>query len=175
MGSGHEVLAYDAIVLAGGQARRMGGINKLAARIDGIPILDRVLAGVAEAASVLVVGPEVQGGPVAAIASALPSVSAPVVVTLAGDQPWIGPAVHLLVGALEVSEADAAVLTRGGRTHYLAAAWRRSSLASALATLADPNGAAVRTLFDGADVVEVPDEGGWSRDIDSPEDLPLGT
>lgn len=161
---------FDAIVLVGGRATRFGGGDKTAVEIDGVRIVDRVLAGVSSARRVITVGPEVSGGPVAAIASALDSLSSPIVVTLAGDQPWIAPAVPLLVAA--IAESDVAVLVADGRRHYLAAAWRTSSLAVAIAALESPVDAAVRSLFAGRAVAEVADTGGWSRDIDSPADLP---
>ena len=162
--------AFDAIVLAGGRATRFGGIDKTAVKVDGVRILERVVAAVDTASQVSVVGPEVSGGPVAAIASALPRLGSPVVVTLAGDQPWIAPAVPLLVDAL--GDADVAVLVADGRHHYLAAAWRTSSLAAAIDELDSPVDAPVRALFTGRTVVEVADMGGWSRDVDSPDDLP---
>ena len=164
------MLTYDAIVLAGGRSTRMGGGDKTAIPIDGVPMIERVLAGVREAGVCVVVGPEVGGGPVAAIASALPAVTAPLVLTLAGDQPWIAPAVPLLVAA--VGAADVAVLVADGRRHYLAAAWRTSALHAAVAALDVTADAAVRALFEGASVIDVLDTDGWSRDIDSPADLP---
>ena len=161
---------FDAIVLVGGRATRFGGVDKTAIEIDGVRIVDRVLAGVSSARRVTIVGPEVGGGPVAALASALDSLTSPVVVTLAGDQPWIAPAVPLLLDA--VAESDVAVLVADGRQHYLAAAWRTSSLTAAIEALDSPEDAAVRTLFVGRSVIEVADTDGWSRDIDSTADLP---
>src|SRR5581483_8432262 len=161
---------FDAIVLAGGRASRFGGADKTAIEIDGVRILDRVLAAVARAEQVFVVGPEVSGGPVAALASGLARVSSPIVVTLAGDQPWIGPAVRRLLDAL--GDSDVAVLVADGRRHFLAAAWRTSSLEAAIRELDSPVDQPVRALFERRAVVEVADTGGWSRDIDSPADLP---
>jgi molybdopterin-guanine dinucleotide biosynthesis protein A len=111
----------------------------------------------------------VSGGPVAAIASALRSVEESVVVTLAGDQPWIAPAVPILLQALDGH--DVAVLVDGGR-HYLAAAWRTRALKAAVADLDSPIDAPVRLLFAGRRVAVVADRDGWSRDIDAPSDLP---
>lgn len=48
---------YDAIVLAGGAGRRLGGVDKAALRVGGQPLLERVLAAVSDADRVLVVGP----------------------------------------------------------------------------------------------------------------------
>jgi molybdenum cofactor guanylyltransferase len=168
-------MAYDAIVLAGGASSRHGGRDKTALEVDGRSVLDRVLAAVEDAERVTVVGPEVQGGPVAAVAGGLAEGGADLVVTLAGDQPFVAGAIAPLLTALDVPDTDAgadvAVLTSGGRRHYLTAAWRRPALAAALARLGDPADAAMRRLFDGVVVREVADEGGWSDDVDTPEAL----
>ncbi|MEU6069620.1 NTP transferase domain-containing protein [Streptomyces sp. NPDC047082] len=46
---------YDAVVLAGGAARRLGGVDKPAVRVGGRPLLDRVLAACAGARATVVV------------------------------------------------------------------------------------------------------------------------
>ncbi|MFF2775034.1 DUF6457 domain-containing protein [Streptomyces sp. NPDC058052] len=48
--------AYDAVVLAGGAARRLGGVDKPAVRVGGRALLDRVLAACAGARLTVVVG-----------------------------------------------------------------------------------------------------------------------
>ncbi|MCW2606336.1 MAG: molybdopterin-guanine dinucleotide biosynthesis protein, partial [Frankiales bacterium] len=50
--------AYDAVVLAGGSGRRLGGVDKPGLLVDGTSLLDRVLGAVARAGTVVVVGPE---------------------------------------------------------------------------------------------------------------------
>ncbi|MFF0656791.1 molybdenum cofactor guanylyltransferase [Micromonospora tulbaghiae] len=76
---------YAAIVLAGGAARRMGGVDKPARAVGGRPMLHRVLAAVADADQRIVVGSSGPlprgvrttreeppgGGPVAATAAGL--------------------------------------------------------------------------------------------------------
>ncbi|MCW2566643.1 MAG: molybdopterin-guanine dinucleotide biosynthesis protein MobA, partial [Mycobacterium sp.] len=52
---------YTAVVLAGGRARRLGGIAKPAVDVGGRPMLARVLAAVADAGHVIVVGPPLAG------------------------------------------------------------------------------------------------------------------
>lgn len=47
--------AYDAIVLAGGSARRLGGADKPGVRVGGRALLDRVLAGCRDAGRTVVV------------------------------------------------------------------------------------------------------------------------
>jgi molybdopterin-guanine dinucleotide biosynthesis protein A len=173
---------FDAIVPAGGRARRMGGSDKPMLAVGGTPMLDRVLDAVAGARVRVVVGPrrDITGvtwcresppgaGPVAAIAAALPHVSAGVVLVLAADLPWIAPAITPLRAAL--GGADVALLCRDGRPNYLAAAWHRDALSAALRRLGDPGGASMRALVAGSRVVEVPDAAGWGEDCDTWTDL----
>ena len=175
---------FDAIVLAGGSARRMGGADKPMLDIAGSPMLGLVLDAVSGARVRVVVGPERDitgvtwcqesppgGGPVAAIAAGLPATSGATVVVLAADLPWIGPAIAPMRTALDRSGADVAMLSSDGQLNYLAAAWRRSALVAAVRGLDDAAGASVRRLVAGARVVEVPDAGHWGEDCDTWTDL----
>ncbi|MGW5420618.1 DUF6457 domain-containing protein [Streptomyces sp. NPDC003943] len=57
--------AYDAIVLAGGSARRLGGADKPGVRVGGRALLDRVLAGCRDAGrTVVVAAPRATARPV---------------------------------------------------------------------------------------------------------------
>jgi molybdopterin-guanine dinucleotide biosynthesis protein A len=175
---------YDAIVLAGGTASRLGGLAKPQLKVAGRSLLDRAVAAVPDAERVVVVGPEQAvggsvvfcredppgGGPVAAIAAGLVYTDADVVVVLASDLPWVRPAVPLLIAALPASGASLLV-DASGRVNYLAAAWRRHSLCAALAALGDPGGASARALVSATDLAYVPDREGWGRDCDTWEDL----
>jgi len=165
-----RVPPYGAIVLAGGQGRRLGGVDKTALAIGGRSILDHLLAGLSGVEPV-VVGREVSGGPVAGIAAGLARVDSDLVVLLAGDMPFVAAAVPPLLDALVAAPtAEAAVLVADGHRQYLAAAWRTAALSDRLRRLGDPAGVAMRHLYDG-EVVEVPDLGDWSTDVDTPEDL----
>lgn len=177
---------YDAIVLAGGSARRLGGVAKPQLRVDGATLLDRVLAAVAGARRVVVAGPTQPvtaaatvtwcredppgGGPVAALAAALPHVTADAVVLLAADLPDVAPAVPLLLAARPAGGV-ALLADPDGRVNHLAAAWTRPVLAAALTRLGPPAGAAMRALVAGVEVVTVPDTGGWGRDCDTWDDV----
>ena len=146
---------FDAIVVAGGQARRLAGAAKPQLRVDGRTMLDRVVAAVHDAQVVVVVGPAQPvgaqvvwcredppgGGPVAAVAAGLPETAAEEIVVLAADLPWIAPAIPALRAALP--GAGVAVLVDAtGRPNYLAAAWARRDLAAALHRIGPPAGAA---------------------------------
>jgi molybdopterin-guanine dinucleotide biosynthesis protein A len=175
---------YDAIVLAGGAARRLGGVAKPQLRVGRLTLLEHVLAAVADAARTIVVGPEQTvsrdvvwcreqppgGGPVAAVAAAVPATASATVVVLAADLPAVGPAVPVLIAA--VPDDGVSLLVAGdGRANYLAAAWRRAALLTALARLGDPANAAMRALFAGVPRREVSDSDGWGRDCDTWDDL----
>jgi molybdopterin-guanine dinucleotide biosynthesis protein A len=177
---------FDAIVLAGGRAARLAGADKPGIELAGTSLLDRVLAAVADAGRIVVVGPARPvrravlwcredppgGGPVAALAAGLAHVQAEVVLTLAADLPCLEPAVAVLLTALGAPESDCAALVDGdGRVNYLAAAWRRASLARAMAGLGDPTGASMRRLCSAAATIEVPDAGGWGLDCDTWDDV----
>ena len=51
------LVPFDAVVLAGGSARRLGGVDKPALQVGGASLLERVLAAVPSAGRVVVVGP----------------------------------------------------------------------------------------------------------------------
>ncbi|MET9349170.1 DUF6457 domain-containing protein [Streptomyces termitum] len=90
--------AHDAVVLAGGAARRLGGVDKPGVRVGGRPLLDRVLAACAGAGRTVVVGdprPTVRpvgwtreenpgSGPVAALDAGLTALRTPTTGTPTG-------------------------------------------------------------------------------------------
>ncbi|ONM48106.1 NTP transferase domain-containing protein [Nocardia donostiensis] len=147
--------AVDAIVLAGGRASRMGGVDKPAIVIGGRSMLDAALTAAASCGRTVVVGPHrpeldpavVQvrevppgSGPVAAIGAGLAALGhdpAPRVVVLAADVPFLTEwsVVDLLRRAHE-SGADAVFAAdESGRPQYLIGVWRRSALAARLQRL----------------------------------------
>ncbi len=135
---------YDALVLAGGGGRRMGGADKPALTVGGVTLLDRVLAACPGAATTVVVGPArdtsrpvlwtreqpAGSGPVAAVAAGLELVTASHVLLLAGDLPFLTADVagRLLAA---VDRAGALLVDEDGRDQYLCSAWRTSSLRAA--------------------------------------------
>jgi molybdopterin-guanine dinucleotide biosynthesis protein A len=180
---------YDAIVLAGGRGRRLGGAAKPQLVVGGRTLLDSVVAAVADARRIVIVGPEQPvarldgaprvswrreeppgGGPVAAVAAGLVATVADRLVILAADLPRIAPAVPRLLAALP-SDGAALLTDPTGRPNYLAAAWRRASLVDALERLGLTTGASMRALMTGVPTVELADEDEWGRDCDTPDDL----
>ncbi|WP_420311291.1 NTP transferase domain-containing protein [Streptomyces sp. YS-B37] len=144
--------SYDAVVLAGGAARRLGGADKPGLRVGGRALLDRVLAACADADTTVVVADprptarpvrwareEPPGaGPVAALDAGLRHTTADAVVVLSADLPFLEPAtVRRLLTALRTSGAEGALLTDAdGRDQPLVAAYLASALRRELTALA---------------------------------------
>ncbi|MFF9122546.1 NTP transferase domain-containing protein [Streptomyces sp. NPDC014889] len=159
----YEPLAHDAVVLAGGAARRLGGADKPGLRVGGRALLDRVLDACADAHTTVVVADprptarpvrwtreEPAGaGPLAALDAGLRHTTADHVVVLSADLPFLErDTVRRLLTALRAGRTDGVLITDSdGRDQPLVAAYRAQALRRALAALA-------RTASDG------PDEGG---------------
>ncbi|WP_217243000.1 NTP transferase domain-containing protein [Streptomyces sp. AC555_RSS877] len=171
------VAAYDAVVLAGGAARRLGGADKPGVRVGGRALLDRVLAACADARGTVVVAdprPTARpvtwaredppgGGPVAALDAGLRRTTADEVVVLSADLPFLGEAtVRRLLAALRATGTEGALLTDGdGRDQPLVAAYRAPALRRELTGLVAAHGSAtglpLRRLTAGLDLTRVPD------------------
>ncbi|WP_374774888.1 molybdenum cofactor guanylyltransferase [Streptomyces sp. NBC_01310] len=96
-------MSYDAIVLAGGAARRLDGADKPALSVGGRALLDRVLDACPDARTTVVVGsrrPTARpvrwtredppgGGPVAALDAGLRQTTAELVLVLSADLPFL--------------------------------------------------------------------------------------
>ena len=183
----------DAIVLAGGSGRRMGGVDKPSLLVGGRTLLDRVIAACAGAANVVVVGTQREtqrpvrftretppgGGPVAAIAAGLPLVGDGLVAVLAADLPFLTEGTLRLLAANVTPACDGSLLVDDtGRDQLLAGVWWSASLRRVIAAAGPPEGLALGRVLSGLSVVRVPprelvDPSGpqpW-RDCDTPEDL----
>ncbi|MFF4496293.1 NTP transferase domain-containing protein [Streptomyces sp. NPDC001546] len=149
-------MSYDAIVLAGGAARRLGGADKPALPVGGRTLLDRVLAACPDAAATIVVGsrrPTARpvdwamesppgGGPVAALHAGLRRTTAELVLVLSADLPFLdADTVQALLTAAAAGPADGALLRDPeGRDQPLVAAYRTEPLRREIALLATEHG-----------------------------------
>ncbi|WP_239015244.1 NTP transferase domain-containing protein [Streptomyces sp. CdTB01] len=169
--------AYDAVVLAGGAARRLGGADKPGVRVGGRALLDRVLAACADARTTVVVAdprPTPRpvlwaredppgGGPLAALAAGLRHTTAGQVVVLSADLPFLAaPTVRRLLTDLRAGTADGALLADAdGRDQPLVAAYRSPALHRELSRLTEEHsgltGLPLRRLTAGLDLTRVPD------------------
>lgn len=125
------------IILAGGRARRMGGVDKGLIPVCGLPMVEHVLATLREqVASVLINanrnlevyrsmgcpvvtdGDDSYSGPLAGMCAGLRAAATPLCVTVPCDSPLIGADVpQRLHAALEQAGADIAVAHDGERAH----------------------------------------------------------
>jgi molybdopterin-guanine dinucleotide biosynthesis protein A len=156
--------SYDALVLAGGRARRLGGASKPDVVVGGRRLLAHVLGAVAgpDVRRVVVVGPDTlvlpagvtrtledppDGGPVAGIAAGLAALRDGAepewVLVLACDVPRVAGAVPRLVEAAQPRATDASSCVRDGvvlvdddgRDQTLVGLYRRGALDAAVARL----------------------------------------
>ncbi|MEU1984962.1 NTP transferase domain-containing protein [Nocardia sp. NPDC019395] len=145
--------APDVIVLAGGRASRMGGIDKPGLVVGGRSMLETALAAVATLGRTVVVGParpeldaaivqtrepEPGSGPVAAVAAGLAALGddiSPHLVILAADLPFLTAPV---IGELLRHSADFDAVFAAdtdGRPQYLIGVWRSDALSARLGEL----------------------------------------
>lgn len=179
--------AYDAVVLAGGAARRLGGVDKPALVVGERSLLERALAAVGDAARVVVVGPPrpldpavVQvredppgGGPAAALAAGLAQVHSPWVALLAADLPHVSAAVVSALREAAEGHEGAVLVDDDGRDQLLTGVWSSAPLHAATRRR-DLAGLPLRALLPGLDVARVPASRlgllDWA-DCDTPDDL----
>jgi len=179
------------VVLAGGTAVRMGGVDKAALDLDGVTLLERALAATSSAAEVVVVGRRVPtsrevawtvedpplGGPAAGLLAGLDRLGPELdlVAVLAVDMPKVNSGtVARLTWAVEADhDVDGAVLVDpDGRRQPLAAVYRVAALSAARPC--DPveqHGLSVRRLVGRLRLVEVPTVGDETRDVDTWDDV----
>lgn len=137
-----QLPSYDAIVLAGGGARRLGGVHKPSLDVGGQPVIQRVAAAVPDAARLIVVGPadsappravltreEPPGsGPLPALAAGLACVRAQWVAVLAGDLPFLRHSDIVALRQRARGSAGAVLVDAEAREQWLAGVWRVGSL-----------------------------------------------
>jgi len=167
---------YEAIVLAGGAARRLGGVPKPSVPVAGVPMIERVLAAVGSA---IVVGPAdvtlhvdvpivrespPGAGPVAAIGAAFDAYEsrlADVVTIVGADLPLLtSDAVRGLTDTAVHGRVDGATyVDADGHRQWLCGAWRTAAVAERLDSMAGAPGglvdAALRDLFGPLAVAEI--------------------
>jgi molybdopterin-guanine dinucleotide biosynthesis protein A len=183
MAADSSELAYDAIILAGGAGKRLGGADQALLAVGAQTLLDRALDAVGQAGRVLVVGPPrdtrrpvvftqeepAGGGPAAAIAHAAHVVQANVVVVLAVDVPFAAGALPRLLAALPGHDA-AMLLDDEGNRQPLIAVYRADALRARASAAAWAN-RSVRAFVEPFRVAEVRAERNEALDCDTPDDV----
>ena len=175
---------WDAIVLAGGQGSRLGGIDKAALEIGGETLLTRTLRAVAGADRVIVVGDPSTGsgsglgegtvvvqeeprfaGPAAAIGAGMAEVAAPYVLVVACDQPFLAEAVDML---LDAASGDGVVaIDPDGRRQHLMSVLSSDAERASIATQPTLVDLSVRVLLSPLELTEVAVPARAALDIDT--------
>lgn len=183
-------MTFDAIILAGGRSRRLGGAAKADFVLDGVTLLERVCVAVGEAQRIVIVGAvedppfgtEVVledppfGGPAAGIGAGLAALSgqsSELVAVLACDLPYAADAfAALLVVAEEGFDADAVIAADdSGKRQTLLGIYRTDRLKAATDRAGALHGLSVRTLLDGLSFQQVAVPEGSTLDIDTWHDV----
>ncbi|WP_370591189.1 molybdenum cofactor guanylyltransferase [Saccharopolyspora montiporae] len=179
---------FAAVVLAGGRARRLGGVDKVLLPVGGRSLLQRTLDVLRGAVPLVVVGPQREvdapvhwtgeeppgGGPLAGVRAGLQLVpeGSALVAVLAADHPHLTEATvpRLRAAVLAAPRAGGAVLVdAAGERQWLLGVWRADRLRAAMPEQVRDR--PVRGTFAALDPVEVAPVGAEPADVDTPEDL----
>jgi len=182
----------SAVVLGGGRASRLDGVDKASVEVGERMLVDHVLAAVAGCDPVVAVGPlslarpgvvvvredPPFGGPVAAVAAALAVLPGGTedddteAWLLACDLPRAAQIVATLADVPIPPDADAVVLVdERGREQWLAGRYRVRALRRAVAGLPEVAGVSVRRLVADLRLRTVVDRTGASLDLDTWADV----
>lgn len=175
-----------AIVLAGGRATRLGGVDKAGIELHGRTLLAHALDAVVDAADVVVVGDPVPterpvtfvredpafGGPVAALGAGLEHLAAaPWLVVLAVDMPRVTFGTVQRLRRTAAQGGDGAVLVDPDGRRQLAFVARRDAVAAAVPGLEERHGLPLRVLLDALRLIPEAARGEEHRDVDGWDDL----
>ncbi|MBP2435786.1 molybdenum cofactor guanylyltransferase [Microbacterium amylolyticum] len=175
------------VILAGGHASRVGGVDKAMFRIDNVPLLTRAITALSSCSEIIVVGPTRDvasapstwivedppvSGPVAALAAALAHTSADDIIVLPADLADAEEAVRHLTGHNDGTDG-VVLVDPSGRAQWLTARYRRSALRQALAATPHSGDRApsLRRVVSLLTLTERPAPWRATRDVDTWEDL----
>jgi molybdopterin-guanine dinucleotide biosynthesis protein A len=178
--------AFAAVVLAGGQATRLGGADKASIEVDGRTLLEVALDAVLDAGEVVVVGEQVPtdrpvtfvveepryGGPAAGLLTGRGMLLRrfPTIAVLAVDMPYLTSSTFRRLHEAAVGHDGAVLVDADGRRQlaFVVATARLDAVAP------DPesrHGMSIHALLEPLDLAEVAAVGPEARDIDSWSDL----
>lgn len=184
--AGTAAPSYAAVVLAGGTAARLDGMDKAGVEYAGRTLLEHVLAAVAGASETVVVGEQVPtsrpvtftredppyGGPAAGLLAGRDALAVTPVrlVVLAVDMPRVGPAtVTRLIEAAAAAGHDGAFLTDMGGRRQLAGVVDVSALDRVRPD--DSHGLPLHRLLASLDLAVVAPDGDEATDVDTWADV----
>lgn len=182
----HPVIAVGAVVLAGGTAARMGGVDKASIELDGRNLLAHALDAVIDASEVVVVGEWVHtnrpvtftredpalGGPAAGLLAGLDAFNGEPrqLSVLAVDMPRVSMSTMARLRAAAEGRDGAVLVDRDGR-RALAYVLDVARLREVRPAYGEEFGMPLRRLTEPLDLAEVPAIGEEAHDIDGWGDL----
>jgi molybdopterin-guanine dinucleotide biosynthesis protein A len=181
-----DLTSFCAVILAGGQAARLDGVDKASVEVDGRTLLAHTLDAVIDAAEVVVVGEPVfterpvtftvesprHGGPVAALLTGCDALlrTTPTVVVIAVDMPRLtAHTIRRLHDAM--GDGDGAVLVDPSGRRQLALVVDRARLDAVRPDHEGQHGMSLRDLLTDLDLAEVSALDDEHRDVDTWRDL----
>jgi molybdopterin-guanine dinucleotide biosynthesis protein A len=180
------LVSFVAVIVAGGQATRLGGADKASIEVHGRTLLEHALDAVIDASEVVVVGKQVPterpvtfvvedpqyGGPVAGLLTGRDHLlrTTPTIAVLAVDMPQLTAATFRRLHEAAVGH-DGAVLVGPDGRRQLAFVVETARLDAVRPDHEHQHNLALRALWEPLDLVEVPSVGAEHRDIDSWTDL----
>lgn len=176
---------FDAVVLAGGQGSRLGGVSKADLVVGGVRLLDLVLDAARDARARVVVGdvevPEgvrltredpPATGPAAGLAAGLAAITdpAPWTLVLACDLPDATGVVPSLIDAAATADAvsdGCCASGPDGSLQWLLGLYRTDALRRAVAAYGDPRNRSVRGMLAPLALTGVQPADGLTDDLDT--------
>jgi molybdopterin-guanine dinucleotide biosynthesis protein A len=181
-----DLTSFCAVILAGGQAARLGGADKASVEVDGRTLLAHALEAVIDAAEVVVVGEPVYtdrpvtftlespryGGPVAALLTGRDALlrTTPTIAVLAVDMPRLNAHTVRRLHAAAAGRDGAVLVDPSGR-RQLALVLDRERLDAVRPDHEGQHGMSLRALLSRLDLTEVRALGDEHRDVDTWRDL----
>jgi molybdopterin-guanine dinucleotide biosynthesis protein A len=174
---------FGGVVLAGGTAARMDGIDKAGLELRGRTLLDRAVDAFLDADEVVVVGPRSvpttrpvtftredppSGGPVAGLLTGVDALlrTPALVGVLAVDMPHVTASTVRRLREAALGRDGAFLVDPGGR-RQLAGVLATDRLAAVRPDLEHQHGMSLRALLADLDLVDVPADGAEARDVDT--------
>lgn len=181
-----ETDTTGAVVLTGGSAVRLDGVDKASIELGGLTLLEHTLDALADVAEIVVVGDHVPtsrpvtftredptgGGPAAGLLTGLRAFARPParVVVLAVDMPLVtGATIQRLREAF--GDDGAALVDDAGRLQYLCAIYATAALERARPAYEKEYGLSMRRLVGALRIVQVPSYSAETHDVDTWADL----
>ena len=176
------------IVLTGGTSKRFGS-DKSQAKIDGVSLIERILASIPSEFETVIVGPDpmvsnadyrtvqedpIGGGPVAGFKAGLELCTSEIVALIATDMPFAVSRTLHLMDSMKPHDDAVMYVDKEGFKQSLAAIYRVEAVERALSLMGIADGQSMQTMLSHLQIREIEMSKEVTRaysDIDTTEDL----